>query len=1817
MIELSDVLSGLAGTDWPEGNEDKMFALAEGWSHTADQLKSVAQQLDAAKRTLEQAYPSGEGSAAILATYHRVGTYLDELADKYHQVGSSAKATGADIEAAKIEMIIALVALAAELAASFAAGPFKPGVDATLLAANRVVMMMLRGQLLRALGRNGAKALASKVIKDIAKHAGMTAAKEAGKQGFKQGLKRLTVDALKEAGEEVREELFQTYGTKAYQVAVGHRDSRELTDWTDPKNLKELGLTVAGAAAGGATGSLTGKGLAKLPGVDPKAMGMRGAITGLATGATAGAAGGLAGAVVPEILEHGFHPDQWNINPSAITGGAASGGLPGAVRGARGMAPVDHVGNLDVPRVGDGSSMSSDYGSPNTVGTQGDTLSPGQSDGQRGGQTGSAPPGGHDTDGGRPSHRIPTETSTAPGASAAPPEPGQVPIAPVAAESAPSEPVAGQHIDASAVPADGGTRAAPEPAIVEAHDAQYGGAVNADGSTGAAPQVGAGEAPQQVGSSFIEPSAPPSPVAEIVSAQGVDDPGIPITTVSPDVAIPEAPISALSPDAVPETPTSEIDASAASFDTGSPPAGAESSVPAALAPTIADTPAAAGTPVADRPVPGAPTPPVGPASLGVPLSTTGPVPVAAPDRSSSPGPVHPGVKPPVSPEHGTPQAAPDRTVTAKVAPDTALQFTSGVAAPRAGVPGAVDSEPNLIAGQHKSTVAQSRPGVATDPAAKVEPVHGAGSESGSKRSGGQEHPAVPRDGRPTAPPLPSHAGQSGTAPIESQPSGPHSRQPSGPVPDAGTPDNRPAQSENQRAAEARKMREFLRLHVPENGRVTPVSSGRRPNSVPAYEFRRFTPRKVGPLAVLTIRAHTTGEHSSPDDARRVQNRAQVATDRAFNTGQRLLSGDRLVVDLIFTDDPNDAHLHIAVDRRPGGDAKTWHPYDSPDTITNHLRNHLGLTESGPESMLDSRDLRQISNDICRANTPARFPDLRALRALSPRRLARLEDLAHQAAVEDALRDGNRFLIGADPRTNPYGRLINDGGPGEPGRSNNCLDGSVCAISSFHGAPLVALPRWPDELPDGTINSVDGEAGGTERATAWLGGKWQNYDQPGKTVREQFRALHGWVTYLGPGSSALLINELHDRDDNTGQLLFHPDGTPQISGSHATVIVYPYGAGGPVWWDPQHQQMSDTPPVNLLENSASLWFMTNDPGRLPSARAAAHQGTSGTVSGSHLPGRSRVPDSGNGVRLGLPESVDTGRDRDGDGTGSGELRDQRPDRSGNSPFEPAPARDRADVRRSDTDGSADSRRSGVPTEVAREHPTDTGRPATDRIPAASPVDDGSTGTDGPAPTADRQAHPVLPTDGLDVSASSRLGGDAQPHGRDLAGAGDHRALDGPSTSTPDSSAEQHHPVEGVAALDARLGGIEQRPLRILMFCHLADPNQGGLPSVNLDLARALAASGHEVTVRVGHPVRGDEGGPGVTFLGPRQHDPSIDPRHQLTSHPEDLPTEVDVVVGHAYVTGFVAREIRNTRYSGATLVHMLHTVAESRGRVMGTPEIGQELRRQDMELVRTADVVTALGPALIEEGRELAKMSGRTDSPSFHEFEPGMHFTEQPPPPDGPLKVLLFGRVEAKEKGAAEAAEIVRRLNRRGLDVELIVRGAPPETVRDTKDLLSNIADREVDVRPRTTDRAEILRDLRGAHLFVMTSRAESFGLVLSEAAGAGIPFAAPASSGSGRFFGDPLRFPPELVQNSLVPQGFEDPVNIDAWVDHLAAILRNVPASRDRAAQLQQWMRQQRRTWKASGVGLVATIRASWTPAPEADVTREPTVSDRKGTADG
>ncbi|MFI7667514.1 helix-turn-helix domain-containing protein [Nocardia sp. NPDC049526] len=362
-------------------------------------------------------------------------------------------------------------------------------------------------------------------------------------------------------------------------------------------------------------------------------------------------------------------------------------------------------------------------------------------------------------------------------------------------------------------------------------------------------------------------------------------------------------------------------------------------------------------------------------------------------------------------------------------------------------------------------------------------------------------------------------------------------------------------------------------------------------------------------------------------------------------------------------------------------------------------------------------------------------------------------------------------------------------------------------------------------------------------------------------------------------------------------------------------------------------------------------------------------------------------------------------------------------------------------------------------------------------------------------------------------------------------------------------------------------------RILVCCSVWGRGWTGLSTVNWALCRGLAAAGHEVIVSAGQIARGSRLS-GVKVYGDRDRVSGASRWKRFDGGPDDLPWSVDLVIVHAEDDGLTAALEARTRYPAARLVSVHHLTPMLWETLMYSPENGRAEIAARIFLARRAHLVTGLGPVLATDALSAAVMAGHG---SVHQLQPGLEVAEQPPEPapGDPAWILLFGRVDDELKGAAETAEVVRRLRAQGRDVRLMVRGYPKHSVEAARAKLARLAGGAdaVEVRPHTASRRKLRDDIRAATIVVMPSRAEGFGGVATEAIEQGVPVAVSSSSGVGRFLAELGDYRDLAERFNLVEQPLGAQVPIDNWVAGLGSVLDDLPGAWAAARELQGLMR--------------------------------------------
>ncbi|MEU7001369.1 toxin glutamine deamidase domain-containing protein [Nonomuraea sp. NPDC046570] len=153
----------------------------------------------------------------------------------------------------------------------------------------------------------------------------------------------------------------------------------------------------------------------------------------------------------------------------------------------------------------------------------------------------------------------------------------------------------------------------------------------------------------------------------------------------------------------------------------------------------------------------------------------------------------------------------------------------------------------------------------------------------------------------------------------------------------------------------------------------------------------------------------------------------------------------------------------------------------------------------------------------------------------------------------ALPSGTRF---PDPR-GTWIRLINGEGPADdPFRASNSADCALATLSTWHGEPVVAAPRFPEYDRVGKP-LLTGESGGAARIEQWVGQRFGCVGQG----RHAYPLVADRLAEAGHGAAAVLV-------------VRWPGG-----GSHAWNAV---NSGGEVIWiDAQRGHMAVEPPYEAV------------------------------------------------------------------------------------------------------------------------------------------------------------------------------------------------------------------------------------------------------------------------------------------------------------------------------------------------------------------------------------------------------------------------------------------------------------------------------------------------------------------------------------------------------------------------------------------------------------------------------------------------------------
>ena len=351
--------------------------------------------------------------------------------------------------------------------------------------------------------------------------------------------------------------------------------------------------------------------------------------------------------------------------------------------------------------------------------------------------------------------------------------------------------------------------------------------------------------------------------------------------------------------------------------------------------------------------------------------------------------------------------------------------------------------------------------------------------------------------------------------------------------------------------------------------------------------------------------------------------------------------------------------------------------------------------------------------------------------------------------------------------------------------------------------------------------------------------------------------------------------------------------------------------------------------------------------------------------------------------------------------------------------------------------------------------------------------------------------------------------------------------------------------------------------MILTLHTEWSGNNGISVFNQQLSRALTRTGRQVTARVAEPGATDSE-VHVHSLDPL---PGIDPIGQLL-RTDALPDDVDLLIGHSRFSGSAAVYLRDNVYPAARAALFVHTSPEEGHRLRGFTGRGDLLAEIDARIAQEADVVFALGPLLAMRARRLMSAHG-VPAERIRELVPGVSDNPLIQGHGGELRILVLGRLDDPIKEAGLAADVVGVMRQNGLRAQLVLRGAREESVAELERTLSERARSPVWVRPFTTDRAAVARELRAADVLLVTSQHEGFGLVAFEAASHGLPvLVSRENSGVGMLLSDAQRVPAALGLASTVADSYVYDERVKLWSNALKETVTELPEARRRAREL-------------------------------------------------
>ncbi|XP_019614118.1 PREDICTED: uncharacterized protein LOC109462063 [Branchiostoma belcheri] len=338
---------------------------------------------------------------------------------------------------------------------------------------------------------------------------------------------------------------------------------------------------------------------------------------------------------------------------------------------------------------------------------------------------------------------------------------------------------------------------------------------------------------------------------------------------------------------------------------------------------------------------------------------------------------------------------------------------------------------------------------------------------------------------------------------------------------------------------------------------------------------------------------------------------------------------------------------------------------------------------------------------------------------------------------------------------------------------------------------------------------------------------------------------------------------------------------------------------------------------------------------------------------------------------------------------------------------------------------------------------------------------------------------------------------------------------------DHDASGNPPAEGASSREdsAVKGGRHSKGLRLPVILLISDEygtSKGGISTINCEASQIVKGKAVMYATAL-HVTKQDQDAAdrdGVTLIGPVQLDKNSVPTldwltYYHDKHYPNLPQDVTCIIGHADITDTAARNIKDQRYPQANLIMFTHVIPEDTEYYKGGRKAVEAREKEEdmLDKVHNAKAAFSVGKRIYDHCS--TKYKGKKKPQNHHIFlpKPSKIFLDADVSPGGGEKVVLsVGRVRKVEKlkGHDLVGESMRDVVKIIKNTRWCVRGISEDASQKILEDALNSPDLNPTLLPYGTQE-DIRDDMMTAHLVLMPSRSEPFGLVGLEAIAAGIP----------------------------------------------------------------------------------------------------------------